>query len=78
MEPRKGDPANVREMMDDAEWATPGGWRDKYLDEFLQIMDTYKVLEPATMADFAKDRESLRREGKGTKRGHYPHYYCGV
>ena len=65
MEPRKGDPANVREMMDDAEWATPGGWRDKYLDEFLQIMDTYKVLEPATMADFAKDRESLRQEGKG-------------
>ena len=64
-EPRKGDPATVREMMQDPDWAVPGGWRDKYLDEFLQILDTYKVLVPSTTDDFIKERGLLLKEGKG-------------
>ena len=67
VEPGKGDPANVREMMSDPLWASKGGWRDKYLDEVLQVLDTYKVLVPATTHDYVKEREALYREGKGRK-----------
>lgn len=54
-------------MMNHPKWAIKDGWRDKYLDEVLQVLDTYKVLVPATTMDYAREREMLRREGKGRK-----------
>lgn len=60
-----GDPATFREMMADRDWDIEGGWRDKYLDEILQILDTYKAIEPSSLTEYASDRLKLRKEGKG-------------
>ena len=54
-------------MMNHPRWATKDGWRDKYLDEVLQVLDTHKVLVPATTMDYALERKALQREGKGRK-----------
>ena len=59
------DPATFSQMLAHPHWATPEGYRDKYLDELLQLFDEYKVLHACTLKDVRADREAVRREGKG-------------
>ena len=66
-EDKTGDPASVGEMLRDSRWAIEGGWRDKYLDEMLQLFDEYKAVEHATLEDYFRVKRELAKEGKGRK-----------